>query len=46
MDPDPIDHQKYTKVGFEAYASQIKLKNVVIRQIKWEPMEMKYEDEF
>ena len=46
MDPDPIDHQKFTKVGFEAYASQIKLRNVVIRQISWEPVTMKYEQEF
>jgi len=46
MDPDPIDHQKFTKVGFEAYASQIKLRNVKIRQISWKPIDMKYENEF
>ncbi|NEW84097.1 MAG: hypothetical protein GZ094_17250 [Mariniphaga sp.] len=46
MDPDPIDNQKYTKVGFEAYCSKIKIRNIVIRQIAWEPVEMKYEPEF
>jgi len=46
MDPDPIDHQGCTKVGFEAYSSFIRLKNIIIRQIKWEPVDMKYEPEF
>ncbi len=46
MDPDPIDNQKYTKVGFEAYCSKIKIRNIVIRQINWEPVDMKYEPEF
>jgi hypothetical protein len=46
MDPDPIDNQKYTKLGFEAYSSKIKIKNIVIRQIVWELVEMKYEAEF
>ena len=46
MDPDPIDNQKYTKVGLEAYCSKIKVKNIVIRQIDWEAVEMKYEQEF
>jgi hypothetical protein len=46
MDPDPIDNQKYTKVGFEAYCSKIRIRNIVIRQIKWEPVEMEYQPEF
>lgn len=46
MDPDPIDNQKYTKIGFEAYCSKIRIKNIVIRQIHWEAVEMKYEPEF
>ena len=46
MDPEPIDNQKYTKVGFEAYASKIKIKNITIRQIRWEIAEMKYDPEF
>ncbi len=46
MDPDPIDNQKYTKVGLEAYSSHIKVRNVKIRQIEWKPVDMKYEPEF
>ncbi|NEW81596.1 MAG: hypothetical protein GZ094_04435 [Mariniphaga sp.] len=46
MDPDPIDNQKYAKVGFEAYCSKIRIRNIVIRQIHWESIEMKYEPEF
>jgi hypothetical protein len=46
MDPDPIDNQKYTKVGFEAYCSKIRIRNIKIRQIFWEIVEMKYKAEF
>lgn len=46
MDPEPIDNQKYTKVGFEAYCSRIAIRNIVIRQIAWEPVELKYQPEF
>jgi hypothetical protein len=46
MDPDPIDNRKYTKVGFEAYCSHIRIRNIRIRQIHWEPVEMSYEAEF
>ena len=46
MDPDPLDNQRFTKVGFEVYCSRIKIRNIVIRQIAWEPVEMKYEPEF
>jgi len=46
MDPDPIDNQKFTKVGFEAYCSRIRIRNITIRKIQWDPAEMKYEPEF
>jgi hypothetical protein len=46
MDPDPIDSQKYTRIGFEAYCSMIRVKNIVIRQIHWENVDMKYTPEF
>jgi hypothetical protein len=46
MDPDPIDHQKYTKVGLEAYCSHIKVRNFKVRQILWKTVDMKYEPEF
>jgi len=46
MDPEPIDNHKFTKVGFEAYCTKLQIRNIVIRQIKWEAVEMKYEPEF
>jgi hypothetical protein len=46
MDPQPIDNQKYTKIGFEAYTSHIQIKNVVVRQISWIENIRKYEPEF
>ena len=46
MDPDPIDNQACTKVGFEAYCSHIRIRNIVIRQIDWKPLEMEYTPEF
>ncbi len=46
MDPNPIDNQKYTKVGFEAYCSKIRIRNIKIRQIAWEAVDMKYEVDF
>jgi len=45
-DPDPIDHQKYTKVGFEAYCSYIQIRNLKIQQIKWQEVDMCYTPEF
>jgi hypothetical protein len=45
-DPDPIDNTKYVKVGFEAYCSYIQIRNIVIRQIKWNKLDMKYDPEF
>ncbi|MCK9411650.1 MAG: hypothetical protein M0Q53_05060 [Prolixibacteraceae bacterium] len=46
MDPDPINSAKYTKVGFEAYCSKIRIRNIVIREIHWETIEMTYQSEF
>ena len=46
MDPNPIDNQKYTKVGFEAYCSKIRIRNIIIRKISWEAVDMKYEVDF
>lgn len=46
MDPNPIDNKKYTHVGFEAYSSAIRIKNIIVRQIYWEPVDMEYDAEF
>ena len=45
-DPDPIDSQKYGKVGFEAYCSSIKIKDIVIRELAWNTRELSYTREF
>jgi hypothetical protein len=45
-DPDPMDTTKYTRVAFTAWISWIQIKNIVIRQIRWKPLVMKYIPEF
>ena len=45
-DPDPIDHMKYGKVAFTAWSSHVQIRNIVIRQISWKPVEMEYTPEF
>jgi hypothetical protein len=46
MDPNPIDGNRFGKVGFEAYASRIQVRNIKVRRINWKPVNMKYEPEF
>ncbi len=41
-DPEPIDSKKNAKIGFEAYASHIKIRNLTVRQINWSPLTLKY----
>lgn len=41
-DPDPIDHSIYQKVAFSAWSSHIQIRNIVIRQISWKPLERSY----
>ncbi len=45
-DPNPIDSNRFGKVGFEAYASWIRVRNIKVRRINWIPIDMKYEKEF
>ena len=45
-DPDPIDSQRFTKVGFEAYCSFIQIRNIKVRSISWHPISLKYSPEF
>lgn len=42
IDPDPIDHSIYKKIAFSAWSSHIQIRNIVIRQINWEPLEISY----
>lgn len=45
-DTDPIDNQKFGKVGFEAYCSFIQVRNLKISNIKWKEIELSYKPEF
>lgn len=45
-DPDPIDNSRFTRIGFECYCSQIQIRQIQVRQIAWEPVDMRYECEF
>jgi len=45
-DPDPIDTSRYGLIGFEAYASMIQVRRVVVRQIVWEDRPLSYAPEF
>lgn len=45
-DPDPIDTSKYGKIGFEAYSSWWKFKNVKVKKLKYEKITEKYVPEF
>ncbi|MFN8464083.1 MAG: hypothetical protein U0X20_00970 [Caldilineaceae bacterium] len=46
-DPDPIDSQRYAKVGFEAYASHIQIRNIQIRSLTaWQTSPKQYAPEF
>ena len=45
-DPDPIDTSRHGLVGFEAYASMIQVRRVVVRRIAWEERPLSYPAEF
>jgi hypothetical protein len=45
-DPNPIDSQKYARIGFEAYCSFIQIRNLQLRRISWEAVIRKYDPEF
>jgi hypothetical protein len=45
-DPDPIDAQRFAKVGFEAYCSHIMLRDIQVFGIAWEARARSYAPEF
>ena len=45
-DPDPIDTQRHGLIGFEAYASRIAVRRLIVRRIAWRPRELSYRPEF
>ena len=46
LDENPIDSWRHTNVGFEAYQSQIAVRDLTVRRISWQPREMSYPSEF
>lgn len=45
-DPTPIDGYKYGKIGFEAYCSKLKFKNLCVRKVTWIDEPKEYIPEF
>lgn len=45
-DPNPIDVMKYGKIGFEAYSSWWKFKNVTVKKLSYKKITEKYVKEF
>jgi len=45
-DPDPLDTGKYGKIGFEAFSSWWKFKNLKVYRIKYERIQEYYNPEF
>jgi len=45
-DPDPLDTNKYGKIGFEAYSSWWKFKDLKVYQLKFEKIKEYYNAEF
>lgn len=45
-DPNPIDGYKYGKIGFEAYCSKLKFKNLCVRKVTWTDDPKEYIPEF
>ena len=45
-DPSPLDSSKYGKIGFEAYSSWWKFKNLKVYKLKYEKIEEYYNPEF
>ena len=45
-DPDPLDTSKYGRIGFEAYSSWWKFKDLKVYQLKYEKIDEYYNAEF
>ena len=46
MDPDPIDQSKYGRIGFEAYASRIRVTSLRVLRLDYTPVTASYPPEF
>ena len=45
-DPDPIDQSRFGRIGFEAYCSQIQIRNLKICRVTWQDEDTSYTPEF
>jgi len=45
-DPDPIDYNRYGKVGFEAYCSQIQIRDFYVKKAVYTAVDERYTPEF
>lgn len=45
-DPEPIDQQKFGRIGFEAYCTRAAYRDLKIRRAVWEESPMSYNPEF
>lgn len=45
-DPDPIDQEKYGRIGFEAYCTRVAVTDFKVRQAAWKELKERYEPEF
>ena len=45
-DPDPIDQEKYGRIGFEAYCTRIAVTDFKVRRATWEAVREQYAPEF
>ena len=45
-DPDPIDIEKFGRIGFEAYCTRVKYKNLKVKKVTYEDTAKPYDPEF
>ncbi len=45
-DPDPIDINKFGRIGFEAYCTRVKYKNLKVKRVTYEDTAKPYDPEF
>lgn len=46
FDPCPIDSTRHNRIGFEAYQSMVRIRQLTVHQIVWEPRCQAYPSEF
>ena len=44
--PDPLDSARHNRIGFEAYQSMVRVRDLAVRQIVWQRRPMAYAPEF